>query len=77
MLFEHVAKHATFQAIYSSKYNDQGLDNKYEALLRVTQDTEHIKFVLFEGNLQGGVLIGDTGFEETMENLILDQLNLF
>jgi len=57
-------------------YNGQGLDNKYEMLVRVTPKKEYVKLVLKNGKLQGAILIGDTGLEETFENLILNQLDL-
>lgn len=75
-LFGHVTQLFGYQVVLLGKYNGQGLNNKYEALLRVTQDKEYIKFVLVDGKLQGAILIGDTGFEETTENLILNQLDL-
>ena len=35
-----------------------------------------VRVLLLRGRLQGAVLIGDTGLEETFENLILDGLDL-
>lgn len=75
-LFGHVTQLFGFQVVLLGKYNGQGLDGKYEALLRVTKDKEYIKYVLVDGQLQGAILIGDTGLEETTENLILNQLDL-
>ena len=37
---------------------------------------EYVKVVLQDGRLQGAVLIGETGLEETFENLILNQTDL-
>ncbi len=46
-------------------------------LIRVTNGVEYIKLVLNEeGRLEGALLIGDTGLEETFENLILNQVDL-
>lgn len=75
-LFGHVTQLFGYQVVLLGKYNGQGLDNKYEALLRVTKDKEYIKYVLVDGRLHGAILIGDTGLEETTENLILNQLDL-
>lgn len=75
-LFGHVTQLFGYQVVLLGKYNGQGLDNKYEALLRVTKDLEYIKYVLVDGLLQGAILIGDTGLEETTENLILNQIDL-
>lgn len=75
-LYGHVTQLFGYQVVLLGKYNGQGLDNKYEALLRVSQDKEYIKYVLVDGKLQGAILIGETGLEETTENLILNQLDL-
>jgi NAD(P)H-nitrite reductase large subunit len=37
---------------------------------------EFVKVVMQDGKMQGALLIGDTGLEETFENLILNQLDL-
>lgn len=75
-LFGHVTQLFGYQVVLLGNYNGQKLDNKYEALLRVTQDKEYIKYVMVDGRLHGAILIGDTGLEETTENLILNQLDL-
>lgn len=75
-LFGHVTQLFGYQVVLLGKYNGQGLDNKYEALLRVTKDKEYIKYILVDGRLRGAILIGETGLEETTENLILNQLDL-
>ena len=45
-------------------------------LVRVTPGVEYVKVVLARGRVQGAMLIGDTGLEETLENLILGQLDV-
>ena len=37
---------------------------------------EYVKLVLSEGRVQGAVLIGETDLEETIENLILNRLDV-
>ena len=37
---------------------------------------EYVKLVLSEGRVQGAVLIGETDLEETVENLILNRLDV-
>ena len=75
-LFSHVTKLYGYQVVLLGKYNAQGLDDNYDLLFRITPDKEYIKFVLFEGKLIGALLIGETGLEETCENLILNQIDL-
>jgi pyridine nucleotide-disulfide oxidoreductase domain-containing protein 1 len=75
-LFSHVTKLFGFQVVLLGKFNGQGLDDDYDLLFRITPDKEYIKFVLKEGKLVGALLIGETGLEETCENLILNQIDL-
>ncbi|XP_055858422.1 pyridine nucleotide-disulfide oxidoreductase domain-containing protein 1 [Episyrphus balteatus] len=75
-LFTHVTSLFGYQIVLLGKYNAQGLGTNYEILLRMTPGKEYIKFVLQNGILQGAILIGDTGLEETCENLILNQIDL-
>ncbi|XP_055600452.1 pyridine nucleotide-disulfide oxidoreductase domain-containing protein 1 [Uranotaenia lowii] len=75
-LFNHVTQLFGYQVVLLGRYNGQGLNDKYEVLLRMTPGLEYIKFVLVDGRLQGAILVGETGLEETSENLILNQLDL-
>lgn len=75
-MFNHVTQLFGYQVVLLGRYNGQGLNDKYEVLLRMTPGVEYIKFVLVNGRLQGAMLIGETGLEETSENLILNQLDL-
>ncbi|KAG0717018.1 Pyridine nucleotide-disulfide oxidoreductase domain-containing protein 1 [Chionoecetes opilio] len=75
-LFSHATKFFGQKVILLGLFNGQGLDGKYEILLRYTQGVEYIKCVMVEGRMQGAVLIGETDMEETFENLILNQMDL-
>ncbi|XP_058815637.1 pyridine nucleotide-disulfide oxidoreductase domain-containing protein 1 [Topomyia yanbarensis] len=75
-MFNHVTQLFGYQVVLLGRYNGQGLDDKYEVLLRMTPGLEYIKLVMVAGRLQGAMLIGETGLEETCENLILNQLDL-
>ncbi|CRK86157.1 CLUMA_CG000226, isoform A, partial [Clunio marinus] len=75
-MFTHVTKLFGFQVVLLGKFNGQGLNDGYDLLFRVTPDKEYIKFVLHKGRLVGAILIGETGLEETCENLILNQIDL-
>lgn len=75
-LFTHVTKLYGYQLVLLGRFNGQGLDDDYELLFRITPDKEYIKFVLKNGRLVGALLIGETGLEETCENLILNQIDL-
>lgn len=64
------------------RYNGQGLESADEkdmvSYSRTTPAPESafVRVLLSKGRMVGAVLIGDTGLEETMENLILDGLDL-
>lgn len=66
------------------RFNGQGLppadaddsDGPIKTLMRVHPGEEFIKVILYHGRVVGAVLIGDTDLEETMENLILNQLDV-
>lgn len=45
-------------------------------LLRITPGEEFVKVVLVGGRVVGALLVGDTDLEETMENLILNGLDV-
>ncbi|XP_035779497.1 pyridine nucleotide-disulfide oxidoreductase domain-containing protein 1-like [Anopheles albimanus] len=75
-MFNHVTMLFGYQVVLLGRYNGQGLNDKYEVLIRMTPGLEYIKFVLVDGKLQGALLVGDTELEETCENLILNQLDL-
>lgn len=77
-LFTHATEFFGHKVVLLGRFNAQGMDpSEYTALVRVTPGEEYIKVVLDStGRMRGAVLIGDTGLEETFENLILNQLDL-
>jgi NAD(P)H-nitrite reductase large subunit len=75
-LFAHVTNFFNFKVILLGNFDAKGLGNDYELLIRHTEGQEYIKVVLHQGKVQGALLIGDTDLEETMENLILNQLDV-
>lgn len=74
--FGHVTELFGYQVVLLGRYNGQGLGTEYEAVVRVTKEKEYIKLILVGGRLKGAILIGETGLEETFENLLLNQLDL-
>ena len=59
-----------------SQIDEQTTADGTTILVRVTPGVEYVKVVLSRGRVQGAMLIGETGLEETFENLILGQLNV-
>lgn len=75
-MFAHVTSFFGYKVILLGKYNGQGLGSDYEVLLRCTKGQEYVKVVLHQGKIHGALLIGETDLEETMENLILNQMDV-
>jgi hypothetical protein len=51
-------------------------NNKLEIWARVTPDIDYVKLIIYENRVVGALLIGDTGLEEVMENLILNRIDV-
>lgn len=72
----------TSQVVLLGRYNGQGLEgvdaSELVSYVRTLGGTEpsFVRVTLRRGRMVGAVLIGDTSLEETMENLILDGLDL-
>uniref|UniRef100_A0A5S6QA76 Pyridine nucleotide-disulfide oxidoreductase domain-containing protein 1 n=1 Tax=Trichuris muris TaxID=70415 RepID=A0A5S6QA76_TRIMR len=75
-LFTHVTKFFGFKVILIGCFNGQGLRPDHEALVRVTPDEEYVKVLVQDGHVQGAVLIGETGLEEVVENLIMNHTDI-
>ncbi|KAG4071814.1 hypothetical protein HA402_005975 [Bradysia odoriphaga] len=75
-LFGHVTQLFGYQVVLLGRFNGQDLGRNYEVLIRTTPDLEYIKYVLVDGKVVGAILIGETGLEETTENLILNELDV-
>lgn len=75
-LFGHVTQLFGYQVVLLGRFNGQQLGTNYEVLIRTTPNLEYIKYVLVDGKVVGAILIGETGLEETTENLILNELDV-
>lgn len=75
-LFGHVTQLFGYPVVLLGRFNAQNLGQNYEVLIRTTPNLEYIKYVLVDGKVVGAILIGETGLEETTENLILNELDV-
>lgn len=85
-LFTHITRFCGQKVVLLGLYNGQKHDckNKEDMISYSRSDDPwelggnacFIRVLLYQGKMQGAVLIGDTGMEEVFENLILDQLDL-
>ncbi|CAH8562115.1 unnamed protein product [Heterobilharzia americana] len=78
-LFTHVTYFFGFKVVLLGRFNGQGMNlsaSDTYLLMRVTRGREFIKCIMQSGRMQGAILIGETDLEETLENLILNQIDL-
>ncbi|MCP9261317.1 Pyridine nucleotide-disulfide oxidoreductase domain-containing protein 1 [Dirofilaria immitis] len=58
------------------RFNGEGVEKPFHILLRITKDIEYVKLIIANGRIQGAILVGETDLEETIENLILNQIDI-
>lgn len=83
-LFTHATHFLGKKVILLGRYNGQGLDQSLEShmvsysTVREGEDgsSSFIRILLLHGRVIGAILIGQTGLEEALENLILDKLDV-
>ena len=74
-VFTHVTSFFGHKVVLLGLFKGQNLE-QYKLLLKVEEGKQFVKLILKEGRVKGAILIGDTGLEETIENLITSQLNV-
>uniref|UniRef100_A0A0R3RKN2 Pyridine nucleotide-disulfide oxidoreductase domain-containing protein 1 n=1 Tax=Elaeophora elaphi TaxID=1147741 RepID=A0A0R3RKN2_9BILA len=75
-MFTHVTSFFGFKVIFLGRFNGEGVEKPFHVLLRITNDVEYVKLIIANGRVQGAVLVGETDLEETIENLILNQIDI-
>jgi len=86
-LFTHATRFFGLKVVLLGLYNGQRLGGEPEGELRTYSRADHdadgagagptfVRVLLLRGRMRGAVLVGETGLEETFENLILDGLDL-
>ncbi|ETO27367.1 hypothetical protein RFI_09768 [Reticulomyxa filosa] len=86
-LFAHVTKFFNKKCIFLGRFNGQGLRDseflKYNTKMKMELEKQQMIKLVVEVNeytgrerVMGAVLIGDTGLEETCENLILNKTDI-
>jgi len=80
-LFTHAARFFGLKVTFLGRYNGQGLESENAedmvSYIRSNQEPpSFVRVLLLRGHMVGAVLIGDNDLEDTMENLILDRLDL-
>ena len=76
-VFTHVTTFFGFKVILLGNFNAKNLNkDQCEILLRYTKGGEYIKIILHQNKMSGATLVGETDYEETFENLIMNQFDL-
>ncbi|CAG9533696.1 unnamed protein product [Cercopithifilaria johnstoni] len=75
-MFTHVTFFFGFKVIFLGRFNGEGVEKPFHVLMRITTDVEYVKLIIANGRVQGAVLVGETNLEETIENLILNQIDI-
>lgn len=84
-MFVHVTRFLGKRVIFLGCYNgqkleqDDGTDDSIRLYSRVAgthPDRNFVRVVIQDGRVRGAVCIGETGLEETLENLILDGIDV-
>ncbi|KAM3719817.1 Pyridine nucleotide-disulfide oxidoreductase domain-containing protein [Dirofilaria immitis] len=75
-MFTHVTSFFGFKVIFLGRFNGEGVEKPFHILLRITKDIEYVKLIIANGRIQGAILVGETDLEETIENLILNQIDI-
>lgn len=84
-MFVHVTWFLGKRVIFLGCYNGQkleechGTDDRIRLYSRVAgshHDRNFVRVVLHDGRVRGAICIGETGLEETLENLILDGIDV-
>lgn len=65
-----------YMRVMGQEDEGQQAGSRHEGEEREGEGSTFVRVLLLRGRLQGAVLIGETGLEETFENLILDGLDL-
>lgn len=78
--FTHCTTFFGYKLILLGRYNLQHFAQdespKCEIIARVNPSKDYVKLIIKEGRIIGAVLVGESGLEETVENLIQDQIDV-
>ena len=78
--FTHCTRFLDFQLILLGQYNGQLLTDTEakdcEIMARVNPGKDYVKLLIKSGRIVGAVLVGESGLEETIENLIHDRIDV-
>lgn len=74
-VFTHVTSFFGYKVILIGRFKGQQMEG-YKILLKVEEGKQFVKLIIKDGRVKGAILIGDTGLEETVENLVTSQLDV-
>lgn len=76
-LFSHVTTFFGFKVVLLGDFTGEQLKKPFEVNYRLTEGVEYVKVLTKDHRVHGAVLIGETELEETIENLILNQTDIY
>lgn len=78
--FTHCTSFFGYKVILLGRFNGQFLSDeetsRCEVLASVSPSSNYVKILLLDGRIIGSVLVGESGLEETIENLIHDRIDV-
>lgn len=78
--FTHCTSFFGYRVVLLGKFNGQSMDEtrlrECEAIVRTNPGRDYIKILLLHNKIIGAVLVGNSGLEETIENLIHDGIDV-
>lgn len=78
--FTHCTSFFGYRVVLLGKFNGQFMDEtrhrECEAIVRINPGRDYIKILLLHNKIIGAVLVGNSGLEETIENLIHDGIDV-
>lgn len=76
--FAHSTSFFGYKLILLGRYNGQACDSgdNLDVIVRVDPGKEYLKVIIKDDKIYGAVLVGDTGKEDMLENMILDGLHV-
>lgn len=75
--FTHCTRFFGMKLVLLGRYNiEREEGDQLDVVVRVNPGKDYVKVTLRDGRVLGAVLIGDSGLEETLENLIYDRIDV-
>ncbi|CAJ0605357.1 unnamed protein product [Cylicocyclus nassatus] len=75
-LFTHTTTFFGYKIVFLGDFKGERQPQGWYTIERVVGDDQFVQCIMFEHRVVGAILVGETDLEETIENLILNKINL-